>query len=209
MFGKTDLPTKIRSDGAADILWELQFQPCPKSDCSSERCVTVRRILQVRFEQPFILDHRLLVEDDDVNVGGAQLSFPETVLDGRRRKCRIVFAASEPFFLSGSNDLAVPDKSRSRIVIERRNSQYVCHENSLARYGCCVTRTLSNMRSTLALVVERSWNIRQRFRKVALTVLSPFIVTVQAPVPEQSPPHPTKMKFRPGVAVSVTVVPGG
>jgi hypothetical protein len=45
--------------------------------------------------------------------------------------------------------------------------------------------------------------------KRAETVLLDVRVTVQVPVPEQSPPQPLKADPLPGRAVSVTVVPAG
>ena len=42
---------------------------------------------------------------------------------------------------------------------------------------------------------------------VAVTELLAFKVTVQLPVPLQAPPHPAKMEFAAGVALSVTCVP--
>ncbi|HZP62141.1 MAG TPA: hypothetical protein VFB28_01895 [Terriglobales bacterium] len=44
--------------------------------------------------------------------------------------------------------------------------------------------------------------------KLAVTDAFAVIVTVQAAVPLQAPPHPLKTAFAPGVAVSVTCVLG-
>jgi hypothetical protein len=43
--------------------------------------------------------------------------------------------------------------------------------------------------------------------KLALTELAALIDTLQAPVPEQLPPHPEKVEPAAGVAVRFTTVP--
>jgi hypothetical protein len=45
--------------------------------------------------------------------------------------------------------------------------------------------------------------------KVAVTLCAWFMLTVQAPVPEQAPPQPLKVLPESAVAVSVTLVPLG
>jgi hypothetical protein len=55
------------------------------------------------------------------------------------------------------------------------------------------------------LVMEVSGGTRV---KTAVTVASAFIVTVQAPVPEQAPDQPANCESGSAVAVSDTIVPG-
>lgn len=52
------------------------------------------------------------------------------------RETRIVLFACKPFFLRGSDDLAVPDENCGAIVVEGGDSQNGCHAKIIVHIFC-------------------------------------------------------------------------
>ena len=58
---------------------------------------------------------------------------PQAVLDGVRRKARIVLLAREPFFLRRRHDAAVLDETGGRVVVVGRDAEDARHDMSEQR----------------------------------------------------------------------------
>src|SRR5439155_12038390 len=92
-----------------------------------ERPYPVGREGQVRLQEPFELDQRLVVEGDIAQVGEGDATFPETVLDRLRREPGIVLLPGETLLLRGGHDRTVSNETGRAIVVKRRNTQDVHH----------------------------------------------------------------------------------
>src|SRR5207248_7920621 len=69
------------------------------------------------------LEHRLLVEDDGVELLGLQAPLLEAPLDRGEREDGVVLAAREPLFLDGADRDAADHQCCRRIVVVRRDAE--------------------------------------------------------------------------------------
>src|SRR5262249_9742134 len=74
-------------------------------------------------EDPLELEHRLLIEDDRVELFRLDAAVLEAPLDCRDRKRGVVLAAREPFLLDGADRNAVHGERRRRVVVVRRDAE--------------------------------------------------------------------------------------
>src|SRR5262249_18226364 len=74
-------------------------------------------------EDALELEHRLLVEDDRVELLGLEPRLLEAPLDRRERERRVVLAAREALLLNRKGGHAVDDESRRGVVVMRRNAE--------------------------------------------------------------------------------------
>src|SRR3990172_4182167 len=76
-------------------------------------------------QKTFKLDERFFKEDNVVQFGSLDASGAETKIDGVLRKFVVVFLACETFFFCSSNELTIPQQSRSGIMKITGNSEYL------------------------------------------------------------------------------------
>jgi hypothetical protein len=74
-------------------------------------------------QHPLELQHRLLVEDDGVEILGIELRVLEAEIDGGERERGVVLAPGEALFLDGADGDAVDDEGRGGVVVVRRDAE--------------------------------------------------------------------------------------
>ena len=102
-----------------ELLFEPEWKP------HEEEFESGRRVRDVRFEEPFELHQRLVVEDHEVEVGLPDAGFAETVIDGLLREAIVVLLPAETLFLGRSDDPAIAHQGRGAIVVVRGDSENV------------------------------------------------------------------------------------
>jgi hypothetical protein len=103
----------------------------PERYRASDTVEAARREGEVGFEQALELQQRLFIKSDVRQLFAADSGFLQAVLDGASRKAIVVFLPGEALFLRRSDDPAVADERRGRVVIERRDSE----DRMPGRYG--------------------------------------------------------------------------
>lgn len=78
---------------------------------------------EIGFQNPLKLDKRLVIEDDIVEVFDLNLPDLKTGADCIDRKIEVVFPSGKALLLSGCDDLSIPYKGSSTVVIECRDAQ--------------------------------------------------------------------------------------
>jgi hypothetical protein len=74
-------------------------------------------------ENPLELQHRLLVEDDGVELIGLEPAPLEAPLDRRQWKAGVVLVAREPLLLDGTDRNSVDQQGRCGVVVVGRDSE--------------------------------------------------------------------------------------
>ena len=110
---------RVTDDG---FLEELFFEPYRKRRHKAAK--PARCEGEVGLEQSLELQKRLVVENDMIDIGGLEPAFGETIIDGVRRKPRVVLLAGESLFLRSRDDLAIHDQTCRRVVIIGRQTKY-------------------------------------------------------------------------------------
>jgi len=95
----------------------------PDGHSHAEAPETGWRECQVGFNEPLKFPQRFFVEDDVGDVGRRLPALAQAVLDGTRRKGRVVLSSGESFFLRCGDDFAVNDKTGRAVVVERRDPE--------------------------------------------------------------------------------------
>ena len=123
-----------RSGGSSDSVSNQPGKPRfflePQRHRHPKAAEPARRERKIRLEQALELPQRLLIEGDVVEILGPETALLETIANGVQRKSRIVLLPGEPLFLSGRHDVAIDDQRGCAVVIEGRDSQYGCHDDS-------------------------------------------------------------------------------
>jgi hypothetical protein len=96
---------------------ELFLQP--ERHCTNERGKSLRRVIDVRLEQAFELQQRLVIEADIVDVANRETRLAQAIRRGLRGETMVVLHAGKPFLLRGRDDVTVDDQARGRVVVER------------------------------------------------------------------------------------------
>ena len=95
----------------------------PQRQGHAERGKSGRREHQIRFEQAFEFQERLVVKHHRVQLGGVQSACFQAIADGMRGETRVVLFAAEALFLGRGHDLAIHHQRGRAVVIERRDTQ--------------------------------------------------------------------------------------
>src|SRR5437899_10494500 len=114
VLAEEDLAAKSRYT-LPDIVGHPELVAQPDRQRRKIRAQTARSAGRVRLDEPIELDQGLLVEADEIEIGGRNSAFPQAIFDRALRKARIVLLAGESLFLSGSDNAAVLDQARRRI----------------------------------------------------------------------------------------------
>jgi hypothetical protein len=109
----------------ADGFAQVQFPSQPVGNHFRESPPSARRHRQIRFQQAGEFQHRLVIENDAVQVRRLQPAVTQAKLDGLPRKIRLVLDARKPFFLRGGDDLAVAQQRGGGVVVIGGNAQDV------------------------------------------------------------------------------------
>jgi len=97
------------------------FYPTPKVDSAILRIdVHPPPLAQSHRQDALELGHRLLVEDDRVQIAGLDAAPLEAEVDGAQRKRGVALLARQPLFLHRANRLAVEEQRGCRAVVVRR-----------------------------------------------------------------------------------------
>src|SRR5690242_15486211 len=78
---------------------ELLFEP--ERQRLAERAIPARCKGETRFEQPFEFGERLVIEADEIEVGGSQAGFRQAVVDGVLGEPLVMLPPGKPLFLGG------------------------------------------------------------------------------------------------------------
>src|SRR5204862_6495357 len=95
----------------------------PDGQRGAERLEAARRKGEVSLEQPLELEERLVVEGDEVDLGGARAARFEAGTDRVVREARVVLLAGEALFLRGGGHLPLDEQRRRGVVVVRRDAE--------------------------------------------------------------------------------------
>src|ERR1700736_629991 len=151
VVGKIKFTDKTSSHFVPNSLRQIQFQVSPQRKCLAERFIPIGRIGEIGLEKTLELDHWFFIESDRIQGRDIQSRFAQAILDRQTRKPRVVFAARKPFFLSGGNNLTIPNQSGGGIMIKRGNSEDRCHGIGDRKLGAERMKVISDWRFISAL----------------------------------------------------------
>src|SRR6185312_8143828 len=135
---------------APNLSGEVQLLPQPLRHGLEEGTKPPGRVRDVRLEQPIELQPRLVVEANVVDRLGRDARLFQAVGDGLDGEALVVLLAREALFLSGGDDLAIPDQRGRAVVIVGRDTEDVAH-------GRCGPRLESRDSATRRLRGPRPW----------------------------------------------------
>ena len=88
--------------------------------------------VDVGSQEPFKLEHGLVVEHDSVDVGRLYAGFFQAVGYGTRGEIRVMFPSAKSLFTAGCHDHAVSQQARCSVMVKAGESQNV-HGERLSR----------------------------------------------------------------------------
>src|SRR5271169_4934431 len=123
MLGEQQLALPVearrpRPEPLANQVLLKQFLLEPQWQSYAERSKTARREGEIRLEQPFEFQKRLLVEHDIIKPVEGQGTLLETVANRILRVARILLFTGKALFLRRGNNMAVLDQRRGTVMIK-------------------------------------------------------------------------------------------
>src|SRR5581483_6771890 len=113
---------------ASDFALQPELVGQPRWHGVQKASQAARRGGQVAGQQALEFEHRLLVEDDMIDVVDSHARIIEAPADGVMRERRVALDAGKALFLGGIDDLAVVDERGGRIVIEGGDAEDADHQ---------------------------------------------------------------------------------
>src|SRR5687767_4055935 len=95
----------------------------PRRHAIAKAAKAARGMRQVRFEDAFEFNERLLIECDIVELVWSHPRFAQAVVDGPAGKTGVVLEAAEALLLSRSDDFAVHDERRCAVMVKGRDAE--------------------------------------------------------------------------------------
>src|SRR5262245_29808880 len=99
-------------------VWHSELELGPDRHRFLEEFEASRRIADERFEQPIPLDEGPLVEGDGTQIARRDSRLVQAKRNGIPGKASVVFLPGEPFLLRRSDDFAIANECRRRIMVE-------------------------------------------------------------------------------------------
>src|SRR5205085_5365710 len=121
------------------MLTNPEFFAQPDGHSHQKRSKPTRRVINIGLKQSLKRHERLVVEGNVINIVARDASFAQTEFESTGRENIIMLLARESLFLRRSDDFAVAQKARSRVMIVSGDSQYV-HGHGRAQESRIVSR---------------------------------------------------------------------
>src|SRR5256885_463065 len=116
----------------ANVVGHPELLAQPDGHSRKIRTQAAWRTGRVGLDETIELEDGLFVEADKIEIAGRDSGFPEAIFDRPLREARIVLPAGKSFLLRGSDDAAVFDDARRRIVVVGGDAEDARHSGTVS-----------------------------------------------------------------------------